>query len=1229
MLLTQFLSYQRYLLLKDDNLRELSAQANLTKEKLQTVMTNNYSATQTLAFITEKNGVPRDFDSVGKKLLLFNKYVDVVEVVTGSVITHIYPLKGNEPALGYNILSDSSRNSGALKAIETGKFFMAGPIPLKQGGVAIIGRQPIFINNKFWGFSASLTSLATLLHAADIDSAGRGNIMYQIAKVNALTGKEEFFLPEKPGYDKGLSVPIDVPNGEWKLYVFAHKNVPLYPVITFSLLGFILSLTGGLLAWFISGQPEKLRNLVQQKVMEIESEQKLSDSIINSLPGVFYMAGVDGKLLRWNKNFELVTGYSHAEITRMRVIDFVDMNEKEGMLQKKQLAINNGMADTEAFLLTKTGQKVPYYFTSLFINNNQKPYLLGVGIDITERKKAELKLTESEFKYRSIIEQATDAICIADSDYNLLDVNSSACRMFGYNREEFLKLPFKSVLFEEELAGVETRKEYLKRVKAVTSERRFKRRDGVALELEVNANLLEDGRVLIFARDISERKKAEFALAESEEQYRSLIENSADIIMRLDLNENILFINYAGGGYTKEQIVGSSAYNFVMPEFHDLVRATHKKVMAERTIERYETMTLGMDGVKRWFQTNVGPIIIKDKVTGITLITRDITEAKNVEAAIIREKTLSDSLINSLPGVFYLYDDTGQFIRWNKNFETVTGYTAQELPLMHPLDFFKGDNKLLLQERITEVFEKGHSEVETLFRNKAGVEIPYYFNGLAITYEGKRCLIGVGIDITARKSAEAKLQESEKRFRETLDNMLEGVQIFDAGYRCLYANKAVGILGPYTVEQTLGRTLFENFPGIEKTDLFKIFEQCRKNNESKHIEYWFPSVRNNDGRWFELSIQPNPLGLFVLSVEITERKAAERDLLKMNTAIKKRATELNCLYTVSEIVNRQETIEDIVRECLKVIPSAYQFPDIVYARITIGITEYTTNNFAETEWAQVEDITIGGQTSGKLEVFYAEARGVEDEGPFLKEERELLKSVAAMLGNAAERKRAALEIKQSQIELRQLSAHLQAVREEERSNIAREIHDELGQQLTGLKMDTSWLGKKLPAGDTVLHEKLEGMLALIDDTVKTVRRISSELRPGILDDMGLIAALEWQSSEFEKRSGITCRFSTNLNELPVSHDIATGIFRVYQETLTNIARHSNAKLVRARLEINAHNILLNIIDDGDGFNMQEARLKKTLGIVGMKERAIMLGGQLTITTEKGVGTAVVLRIPIG
>jgi signal transduction histidine kinase len=212
-------------------------------------------------------------------------------------------------------------------------------------------------------------------------------------------------------------------------------------------------------------------------------------------------------------------------------------------------------------------------------------------------------------------------------------------------------------------------------------------------------------------------------------------------------------------------------------------------------------------------------------------------------------------------------------------------------------------------------------------------------------------------------------------------------------------------------------------------------------------------------------------------------------------------------------------------------------------------------------------------------------------------------------------------------DIRRLNAHLQTIREEERASIAREIHDELGQQLTGLKMDTSWLNKKLSGKDEKLEHKLSDMLSLIDSTVKTVRRISSDLRPGVLDDLGLIAALEWQSSEFEKRSGIACNFTANYHEKEPDKKTAMGIFRVYQEALTNVMRHASATEVNAKLEKQNDHIILTVADNGKGFDSDSNMERKTLGLIGMKERALMMGGELHISSKKGVGTTVTLKIP--
>ena len=213
-------------------------------------------------------------------------------------------------------------------------------------------------------------------------------------------------------------------------------------------------------------------------------------------------------------------------------------------------------------------------------------------------------------------------------------------------------------------------------------------------------------------------------------------------------------------------------------------------------------------------------------------------------------------------------------------------------------------------------------------------------------------------------------------------------------------------------------------------------------------------------------------------------------------------------------------------------------------------------------------------------------------------------------------------------QLRNLSAHLQNIREEERIHIAREMHDELGQLLTGFKMDVSWLRKRLAGNnDPALQEKLEGMVIITDEAVRFVRRIAAELRPSILDDLGLIPALEWHNREFEKRYNIQIEFQSHLQDLKIPSGIATGLFRMYQESLTNVARHSGAKKVSAVLDATDENIHLSISDDGRGFDIDRAE-RKTLGLLGMKERAIMIGGKLEIKSEPGRGTTILITIPL-
>lgn len=233
------------------------------------------------------------------------------------------------------------------------------------------------------------------------------------------------------------------------------------------------------------------------------------------------------------------------------------------------------------------------------------------------------------------------------------------------------------------------------------------------------------------------------------------------------------------------------------------------------------------------------------------------------------------------------------------------------------------------------------------------------------------------------------------------------------------------------------------------------------------------------------------------------------------------------------------------------------------------------------------------------------------------------------LGKARERlEQKVQEAETANNQLRELSAHLQNVREAERIHIAREMHDELGQLLTGFKMDVSWLAKKLnEKDDPLLREKLAGMTGLVDESVKFVRKLAAELRPSILDDLGLIAALEWHSKEFEKRYNVTVDFQTQNEEIKAGSLVATGLFRMYQESLTNVARHSGATKVQSTISVQDGKIHLTIADNGRGFDTKRGE-RKTLGLLGMKERAIMVGGELNIRSEPGKGTTVDVKVPM-
>jgi len=243
--------------------------------------------------------------------------------------------------------------------------------------------------------------------------------------------------------------------------------------------------------------------------------------------------------------------------------------------------------------------------------------------------------------------------------------------------------------------------------------------------------------------------------------------------------------------------------------------------------------------------------------------------------------------------------------------------------------------------------------------------------------------------------------------------------------------------------------------------------------------------------------------------------------------------------------------------------------------------------------------------------------------------RDQLPRVLVINSDITERKRGEESLVLQKEQLRALAERLQCVREEDRKRVARDLHDQIGQILTAIKMDLTWVTRHLPGSEVSVLDRLKESIQSINDGVKSVRNICSGLRPGVLDDLGLAAAIEWQASDFASRNGVLCDVSVPPVDLHLDGDRATAAFRIFQECLTNVIRHAQAKSVRVSLCQEEENILLIVEDDGIGFCESDlSNSLGSLGLLGMKERAQFCGGEVQISSSPGKGTTVIVRVPV-
>ena len=284
--------------------------------------------------------------------------------------------------------------------------------------------------------------------------------------------------------------------------------------------------------------------------------------------------------------------------------------------------------------------------------------------------------------------------------------------------------------------------------------------------------------------------------------------------------------------------------------------------------------------------------------------------------------------------------------------------------------------------------------------------------------------------------------------------------------------------------------------------------------------------------------------------------------------------------------------------------------------ITLVVSAESGRQYTEVDVALAEELARRAALAVDNARLYAEAQQLNAE----LEER--------VVQRTADLQAAITQLENSRAQLLLLAQHEETRREEDRARIAREVHDELGQALTGLKMDLAWLQKHTDPKQRGLLQKTRDMSDLVDTTIQGVRRIATELRPGMLDDLGLVPAMEWQLQDFQKRSGIRCRFTSSLEEVALDAEETTVLFRILQEALTNVARHASATQVEVSLDEEQGYVRLRVQDNGRGITESEADGSRSFGLLGMRERVKLRSGDFHIQGTPGRGTTVVIRLPL-
>lgn len=889
LLITQTITNQRFKLQKQTEQQGVNERALKLKEDLQNVLSQSFTTTQTLAFIIENYGIPDNFDSVAQLLLNVNDKIDVLELVNHEgVITHVYPLENNE-VLGLNILQDSIGKDGALTTLERKKYFTAGPIYLNQGGTGFVGRRPLYNENGFNGFVASVINLSTVISAVKLDSLGDTHFSYQLAKINDDQTEEVFFSSKNISKEEAINVPITTSQGEWKLRIISNKTTSYSTIIIFSILGFLLSVVCGILVWFLVRQPFRLNQLVEEKTTLLQESREKYRLLIEQASDGIFLTDFSGNVLDSNPYGINMFGYAKDEFLSKNINELTTAADLDKYPLRYDTLEEGQSVLSERKLIKKDGTTFYGEVSSKKLNDTT---ILGIVRDTTTRKELELTAQDNLKKFSKAFNNGFVGMAIKDCDKRFVDANDYFLELIGYTLKEIKgkTIPELGLLdMEEALKNNPDISAFASSKRVGKIEIEFKSKKGELLHLITSMEPYEyqDKKYSLSTYiNQTDRKNADLEIRRSEKKYRQLTERISDAYIAFDKNWNFIYINAKAArviDIEAAEMMGKNLWK-EFPEFKNSeAYAIFNGAMATQKFTHFEQYHEQFDV---WIENKLYP-----SIEGITIYFRDVTKKRKVD----QENQKLIAIIENSPGFIGLAALNGQSLYVNEAGKKLVGISDnQDISNISILDYFPNEYRNVVENsHLPNVLENGLWTGQIPFRNfKTNSEIPLELSSFLIHDKITNDPIAVGC-------IAFDLSEHNKIQNEILDlqgKMNAAIRIGKIGYWDYdmvteVANWSPKLYEIYNVKQdtTITIPLLESLIHPDDVHLHrKVLKETIVENGTHSYTYRILD-KNGAIKYLhiemeaEFNVENLPIKLRGTVIDITKQKEADNEITKLQS----------------------------------------------------------------------------------------------------------------------------------------------------------------------------------------------------------------------------------------------------------------------------------------------------------------------------------------------------------